>query len=99
MRFDRVKIIEDASGGEYLKSIKISKNYLFVGPVNIQAAEYWEEKLLERKVPYVLAQFETTISDNEPGQEDVRQRYARGYGIFICQNDISLIIQPEELYC
>lgn len=94
MRFDRVKIIEDRSQGEFKKSIKISKQCLFVGPTDIQDVEYWEDKLAERGVPYVLVQFETTVADNLPGSDELTQRYARGYGIFICQDDLEC---PEEL--
>ena len=86
--FEHVKIIEDRSQGELNKSIKIDKRCLFVGPTDIQDVEYWEEKLAQRKVPYVLAQFETTVTDNVHGTDELIQRYARGYGIFICQDDL-----------
>jgi hypothetical protein len=54
MKYKDVTIIE---GAEYVTSgqIKVSANYALNDPIDIQNIEYWEDRLSDLNIPYVLA--------------------------------------------
>jgi hypothetical protein len=91
LKFHDVKVIEDAHQLLATKQVKFDENYLFVGPISIQDAETWEDRLAKQKTPYVLAQAETTLPiDN--GQESAPARYSKGYFIFVgVQDELSRV--------
>lgn len=83
LQFRNVKIIENKSE----QPIKITEGNLFAGPMKIQEAEEWEQRLEIQKTPYVLAEAETSMPiDN--GQEDAPVRFARGYFLFIQEEKV-----------
>jgi hypothetical protein len=83
MKFSRIIVIDDQSKGN---NIPFNGNSCYCGPVDIQTAEEYEFNLNRMKIPYILAQAETVIQTEI--LDEVEPRYARGYFIFICNNDI-----------
>lgn len=83
LQFRNIKIIEDKAQN---LPIKIAEGHLFAGPMKIQEAEEWEERLEQNKTPYILAEAETSLPvDN--GQEEAPVRFARGYFLFVSDED------------
>jgi hypothetical protein len=73
-KFENVVIIEDTHDLHGTK-IKISDKNMFTEPMPLANAEEWETILTNRKIPYVLAQVETTLPDPV--------RFAKGYALFV----------------
>lgn len=75
-QYKNVKIIFDSH--ELLGvQIFIREMDAFTDPMSIKDIEEIEYNLEKRKIPYVLAQVETTMRD-----DDDNQRYKRGYVLF-----------------
>jgi hypothetical protein len=84
--FENVKIIKD-SHDLLGKEILIKDSFVFLEPTDIQTAEDFEENLERCKIPYVLAQVETTLPDP--------YRYKRGYAIFVQVTYLDKVLNRE----
>lgn len=82
-QFENVVIIEDTHSLLGTK-IKIADKNMFTEPMPIKEAEEWEEILTNKRIPYVLAQIETTLPDPV--------RFVKGYSLFVDQS----YVQSEE---
>ena len=100
MKFRNIKIIEDKNDMLEPKKIRINQSCLFIGPTDIQDIEEWEYRLDRCQVPYVTAQFETTLQRNERECEEAAEKgkkinpdlkYARGYGIFVEKKNVDAL--------
>lgn len=75
-QYKNVKVIEDTH--KLLnKKIFIKEMHAFTDPMNIVDTEEVENSLSKNGVPYVLAQVETTMTD-----ESGNKRYKKGYVLF-----------------
>lgn len=74
LKFENIVIIED-SHKLYGTKINIADKYMYTMPMPLIDAEEWETILTNRKIPYVLAQIETTLTDP--------MRFSKGYALFV----------------